>query len=138
MAILAQILNLLKRLQDELGLGYLFISHDLGVVQFICHDIAVMYLGEIVEFTDRATLFTRPRHPYSAMLLEAAPSLGRRKSRGYRRVGQAKGDLPSPMNLPPGCAFAGRCPHAQPRCRAERPALRDLDGTRVACHFPLD
>ncbi len=136
-AIQAQILNLLRRLQDEFGLSYLFISHDLGVVQFICDDIAVMYLGEIVEYADRPTLFATPRHPYTAVLLEAAPSLARRKSSGYRRAGLVKGDLPSPMNLPKGCAFASRCAQVQDRCRAERPALRDLGGSRVACHFPL-
>ncbi|WP_127108929.1 ABC transporter ATP-binding protein [Pararhodobacter zhoushanensis] len=137
-AIQAQILNLLRRLQDEFGLSYLFISHDLGVVQFICDDIAVMYLGEIVEYADRPTLFSKPRHPYTAVLLEAAPSLLRRKSAGYRRAGMVKGDLPSPMNLPKGCAFASRCPKAQERCRAEAPVLRDVGDSRVACHFPLD
>jgi peptide/nickel transport system ATP-binding protein len=136
-AIQAQILNLLRRLQDEFGLSYLFISHDLGVVQFICDDIAVMYLGEIVEMADRPTLFSRPRHPYTAVLLEAAPSLARRKSRGYLREGGVKGDPPSPLNLPPGCAFAGRCPQAQDRCRAEKPALQDTGAGKVACHFPL-
>lgn len=136
-AIQAQILNLLRRLQDEFGLSYLFISHDLGVVQFICDDIAVMYLGEIVEFADRPSLFSRPRHPYTAVLLEAAPSLARRKSRGYYRQGIVKGDPPSPLNLPKGCAFASRCPQAQDRCRAERPALRDTGAGKVACHFPL-
>ena len=84
------------------------------------------------------TLFTTPRHPYSAMLLEAAPSLARRKSRGYRRAAQVKGDLPSPMNLPPGCAFATRCPRVQARCHAENPRLRDLGATRVACHYPIN
>jgi len=137
-AIQAQILNLLRRLQDEFGLSYLFISHDLGVVQFICDDIAVMYLGEIVEYADRPTLFARPRHPYTQVLLEAAPSLARRKSAGYRRAGMVKGDLPSPMNLPRGCAFASRCPNAQARCREEAPALRDLGDSRAACHFPLE
>jgi len=136
-AIQAQILNLLRRLQDEFGLSYLFISHDLGVVQFICDDIAVMYLGEIVEMADRPTLFSRPRHPYTAVLLDAAPSLARRKSRGYQRQGGVKGDPPSPLNLPAGCAFAGRCPQAQDRCRSERPALRDTGAGKVACHFPL-
>jgi len=136
-AIQAQILNLLRRLQDEFGLSYLFISHDLGVVQFICDDIAVMYLGEIVEMADRPTLFSRPRHPYTAVLLEAAPSLARRKSRGYLRQGGVKGDPPSPLNLPPGCAFASRCPQAQDRCRAEKPALQDTGAGKVACHFPL-
>ena len=137
-AIQAQILNLLRRLQDDLGLSYLFISHDLGVVQFICDDIAVMYLGQIVEQADRPTLFSRPRHPYTQVLLDAAPSLARRKSAGYRRAGMVKGDLPSPLNLPRGCAFASRCPRAQDRCRAEVPVLRDMGDSRVACHFPLD
>ncbi|MEZ5752354.1 MAG: ATP-binding cassette domain-containing protein [Paracoccaceae bacterium] len=137
-AIQAQILNLLRRLQDEFGLGYLFISHDLGVVQFICDDIAVMYLGQIVEYADRPTLFAQPRHPYTAVLLDAAPSLGRRKSSGYRREGMVKGDLPSPMNIPKGCAFASRCPRAQDRCRAEVPQLRSVGDSRVACHFPLE
>jgi peptide/nickel transport system ATP-binding protein len=136
-AIQAQILNLLRRLQDEFGLSYLFISHDLGVVQFICDEIAVMYLGEIVEMADRPTLFSRPRHPYTAVLLEAAPSLARRKSRGYERQGNLRGDPPSPLNLPKGCAFAGRCPAAQDRCRAEKPVLQDTGAGKVACHFPL-
>lgn len=136
-AIQAQILNLLRNLQDEFGLSYLFISHDLGVVQFICDDIAVMYLGEIVEMADRPTLFSRPRHPYTAVLLDAAPSLARRKSRGYRRQGGVKGDPPSPLNLPRGCAFAGRCPQAQDRCRAEKPALQETGAGKVACHYPL-
>jgi peptide/nickel transport system ATP-binding protein len=136
-AIQAQILNLLRRLQDDYGLSYLFISHDLGVVQFICDDIAVMYLGQIVEFADRPTLFSRPRHPYTAALLSAAPSLARRKSAGYVREGAVKGDPPSPMNIPVGCAFASRCPRAQPRCMDERPALRDGGEGSVACHYPL-
>ncbi|MGR3779656.1 MAG: ABC transporter ATP-binding protein [Albimonas sp.] len=137
-AIQAQVLNLLRRLQDQFGLSYLFISHDLGVVQFICDDIAVMYLGEIVEYADRPTLFATPRHPYTAALLDAAPSLARRKSAGYSRAGAVKGDPPSPMNLPKGCAFASRCPRAQPRCKDEKPLLRPLDGAKVACHFPLE
>jgi peptide/nickel transport system ATP-binding protein len=136
-AIQAQILNLLRRLQDDYGLSYLFISHDLGVVQFICDDVAVMYLGQIVEFADRPNLFARPRHPYTAALLSAAPSLARRKSAGYVREGSVKGDPPSPLNIPEGCAFASRCPRAQSKCRAERPQLvHDADGS-VACHYPL-
>ena len=128
-AIQAQILNLLRRLQDDHELSYLFISHDLGVVQFICDDIAVMYLGQIVELADRPTLFARPRHPYTAALLSAAPSLARRKSAGYVREGAVKGDHPCPSrrvgDVPVGCAFASvRCPRVQPKCREERPALR--------------
>ena len=137
-AIQAQILNLLRRLQDDYGLSYLFISHDLGVVQFICDDIAVMYLGQIVEFADRPTLFSRPRHPYTAALLSAAPSLARRKSAGYIREGAVKGDPPSPLNIPTGCAFASRCPHVQPKCRDERPVLRGNAADSVACHYPLN
>jgi peptide/nickel transport system ATP-binding protein len=136
-AIQAQILNLLRRLQDEHGLSYLFISHDLGVVQFICDDIAVMYLGQIVEFADRPTLFSRPRHPYTAALLSAAPSLARRKSAGYVREGAVKGDPPSPMNVPAGCAFASRCERAKPKCTEERPILRGDATGSVACHYPL-
>ena len=137
-AIQAQILNLLRRLQDDHELSYLFISHDLGVVQFICDDIAVMYLGQIVELADRPTLFSRPRHPYTAALLSAAPSLARRKSAGYVREGAVKGDPPSPLNVPVGCAFASRCPRVQPKCREERPALRTYIESSVACHYPLD
>jgi len=136
-AIQAQILNLLRRLQDDHGLSYLFISHDLGVVQFICDDIAVMYLGQIVEFADRPTLFSRPRHPYTAALLSAAPSLARRKSAGYVREGAVKGDPPSPMNIPAGCAFASRCQRVQPKCTKERPVLRGDAAASVACHYPL-
>ncbi|HVV40690.1 MAG TPA: oligopeptide/dipeptide ABC transporter ATP-binding protein [Nitrobacter sp.] len=136
-AIQAQILNLLRRLQDDFGLSYLFISHDLGVVQFICDDIAVMYLGQIVEFADRPTLFSRPRHPYTAALLSAAPSLARRKSAGYVREGALKGDPPSPLNIPAGCAFASRCPRVQPRCRDEQPILHHSAQGSVACHYPL-
>lgn len=137
-AIQAQILNLLRRLQDEFGLSYLFISHDLGVVQFVCDEIAVMYLGEIVEHASRTAMFRQPRHPYTAGLLAAAPSLARRKSTGYRRHAQVRGDPPSPFDIPPGCAFASRCPKAQNRCREEKPVLRDLGEGHVACHFPLD
>lgn len=137
-AIQAQILNLLRRLQDDYGLSYLFISHDLGVVQFICDDIAVMYLGQIVEFADRPTLFSRPRHPYTAALLSAAPSLARRKSAGYVREGAVKGDPPSPLNIPTGCAFASRCPRVQSKCRDERPVLHHDANGAVACHYPLN
>jgi peptide/nickel transport system ATP-binding protein len=136
-AIQAQILNLLRRLQGDYGLSYLFISHDLGVVQFICDDIAVMYLGQIVELADRPTLFSRPRHPYTAALLSAAPSLARRKSAGYLREGAVKGDPPSPLKIPVGCAFASRCQRVQPKCTEEQPILRGDATGSVACHYPL-
>lgn len=129
-AIQAQILNLLAKLQKELGLSYLFISHDLGVIRQVCDDIAVMYLGRIVEQASRDDLFTNPRHPYTQALLAAAPSLARRKSSGAKRPQQLKGDPPSPINPPPGCAFAERCPLAEAVCKQTPPPLQN----GVACH----
>lgn len=137
-AIQAQIINLLRRLQGELGLTYLFISHDLGVVQHMCDEIAVMYLGRIVEQADRLSLFKRPLHPYTWALLSAVPSTDPTLRRRADRI-KLRGDPPSPVNPPSGCRFAGRCPFATERCRAETPVLRKIDaGHQVACHLVRD
>ena len=126
----AQILNLMKDLQRTLGLAYLFISHDLAVVYHISAKVAVMYLGRICELAETATLFARPRHPYTRSLLDAIPDLAM-SDRGRVVV---SGEIPSPAAPPPGCGFHPRCPHAAARCRTERPTLMTVDGTEVACH----
>ena len=129
----AQVLNLLKDLQDDLGLAYLFVSHDLGVVEHVGHRIAVMYLGRIVEIGSRDRIFSRPAHPYTEALMAAAPVADPRLKRERLVI---EGDVPSPMNPPSGCHFHTRCPHAQDRCRAEAPLLRAAaDGHAVACHL---
>ena len=126
----AQVLNLMSDLKDEFGLTYLFISHDLTVVQHMADKIGVLYLGRLVEEADPETLFTRPAHPYSQMLLAAAPKMD-----GFgREVAPPQGEIPDPINPPPGCAFNPRCPLAIPLCKQERPELRNVDGARVACH----
>ena len=126
----AQVLNLMSDLKDEFGLTYLFISHDLTVVQHMADKIGVLYLGRLVEEADPETLFTRPSHPYSQMLLAAAPKMD-----GFgREVAPPQGEIPDPINPPAGCAFNPRCPLAIPLCMQERPELRDVDGARVACH----
>lgn len=134
-AIQAQILNLLRQLQSEFGLTYLFISHDLGVVQHICDEIAVMYLGQFVEQADRISLFKRPLHPYTWALISAVPSASPKRRKQSRRI-QLEGDPPSPIDLPPGCRFAGRCPFAIERCHKVVPVLRAfVEGHRAACHL---
>jgi oligopeptide/dipeptide ABC transporter ATP-binding protein len=132
-SIQAQVINLLMDLQRELKLSYLFISHNLAVVEHISDRIAVMYLGRIVEHTDKARLFTRPLHPYTQALLAAVPVPDPR----YRRSKLAvQGDVPSPLRPPPGCHFHTRCPHAEARCRHEVPRLREVaPGHHVACHL---
>jgi oligopeptide/dipeptide ABC transporter ATP-binding protein len=132
-SIQAQVLNLMMDLQRELNLAYLFISHNLAVVEHISHRIAVMYLGRIVEYTDKHTLFTRALHPYTEQLLLAVPIPDPRVKRPKRVL---QGDVPSPINPPQGCHFHTRCPYAVERCRVEVPALREVrSGQLVACHL---
>ena len=127
----AQVLNLMSDLKDEFGLTYLFISHDLTVVQHMADTIGVLYLGRLVEEAAPDALFDDSKHPYSQMLLAAAPKMD-----GFgREVEPPKGEIPDPINPPPGCAFHPRCPIAVDRCKTERPELRALRGARVACHL---
>jgi peptide/nickel transport system ATP-binding protein/oligopeptide transport system ATP-binding protein len=131
-SIRSQILNLLRDLQDRLGLAYIFVSHDLAIVKHIADRVAVMNLGEIVETADTATLFASPRHPYSRALLSAIP-VPNPKARRSRILLQ--GEMPSALNPPPGCRFHTRCPYVIERCRVERPQLlADADGHATACH----
>ena len=129
----AQILNLMKDLQREFGLTYLFISHNLAVIYQISDRIGVMYLGRLVEIAATDRLFARPRHPYTRLLLETIPRLAAAAGAGSQREPVA-GEVPNPIDPPPGCAFHPRCPFADERCRRERPELIAADGTLVACH----
>ncbi|WP_288939850.1 oligopeptide/dipeptide ABC transporter ATP-binding protein [Roseovarius pacificus] len=131
-SIQAQILNLLTDLQAERGLTYLFITHDLSVVEHFGSRVAVMYLGAVMELAEAETIFEAPKHPYTRLLLDAIPKL----EGGSFDKPRTPGELPDPVNPPPGCPFAPRCPMAEARCRSERPKLRALDnGTQAACHF---
>ena len=131
-AVQAQILNLLRKLQKDFGLTYLFISHDLGVVQHMSDSIAVMYMGRIVEHADRMSLFTAPRHPYTQALLAGVPRL----EVGKRRYEPISGEIPSPLSPPAGCHFHPRCKFATPRCKSEKPALREIAPAHFsACHL---
>ncbi len=130
-SIQAQVLNLMMDLQDAFRLAFLFISHDLGVVRHIAHDVLVLYCGRAVEYASRQDLFAAPCHPYTRVLLAATPSID---PRHRKQAVAVKGELPSPLNPPAGCAFASRCPHATVRCTAERPAWRGIGGRGVACH----
>lgn len=130
-SIQAQILNLLMEAQEQRGLTYMFITHDLSVVEHISTRIAVMYLGTVCELAPTGQLFQAPRHPYTQALLSAIPKLGRRK----RKHTKLKGEVPTPIDLPSGCVFHRRCIHANGRCSREIPPLLQLDGgTKVACH----
>jgi peptide/nickel transport system ATP-binding protein len=126
----AQVLNIMKDLQRRLGLTYLFISHNLAVVRHVSDDVGVMYLGRLVEVAGKHQLFGQPRHPYTRMLLDAIPNM---HDTGRART-PVQGEVPNPLNPPGGCAFNPRCPHANERCRVERPALLEIRGVRVACH----
>jgi oligopeptide transport system ATP-binding protein len=131
----AQILNLLKRLQRDLGLTYLFISHDLSAVRHMSDRIAVMYLGKVVETSASETLFDDPQHPYTKALVSAIPVTNPRLRRERVRL---TGDIPSPIHLPKGCAFHTRCPFVMDRCRTERPVLQEIGGAAshlVSCHL---
>jgi dipeptide transport system ATP-binding protein len=130
-SIQAQVLNLLADLQQEMGLAYLFISHDLGVVRHIAHDVLVMYLGHAVEQGPKDRIYSRPLHPYTQALLSSTPGITGVK----RKRIVLKGELPSPLNPPKGCVFSTRCPYVTERCKVERPQLRELDGRKVACHY---
>jgi dipeptide transport system ATP-binding protein len=130
-SIQAQVLNLLADLQHDLGLAYLFISHDLGVVRHIAHDVLVMYLGHTVEQGEKEAIFERPLHPYTQALLASTPGLAGSGAKRERTV--LKGELPSPLNPPVGCVFSTRCPHATDQCRGDRPALQELLGRKIAC-----
>lgn len=133
-AIQSQILNLLKKLQRERGLTYIFISHDLGVIQHFCDEVAVMYLGKIVEQAPKAAFFAKPRHPYSWSLVAAAAPPGPVRDALKQRY-LVKGDPPSPVDPPPGCRFAQRCPFVVDHCREVLPELKLIEtGARVACH----
>ena len=130
-SIQAQILNLLMDAQDKKGLTYMFITHDLSVVEHISSRVAVMYLGALCELARTEDLFESPSHPYTKALLSAIPRLGHK---GLKHI-KLTGEVPTPIHLPSGCFFHGRCPHADKRCMTERPALITQDnGTRVACH----
>jgi peptide/nickel transport system ATP-binding protein len=131
-SIQAQILNLFIRLRTELDLTYLFISHDLGVVEHISDRVVIMYLGRVVEEAPSETVFASPNHPYTQSLLASVPRIESRK----RAFAVVKGEIPSPLNPPPGCHFHPRCPHAMERCRVEKPELKEVaPGQRSACHL---
>lgn len=130
-SIQAQVLNLMMDLQEELGMAYVFISHDLSVVRHISDEVLVMYLGRPAEQGPKAAIFDTPLHPYTRALMASMPRLN--QAERAARV-PLSGEIPSPLNPPSGCAFHTRCPFATPQCSAERPAMREVQGRRVACH----
>ncbi|MEQ8354005.1 MAG: ATP-binding cassette domain-containing protein [Kiloniellaceae bacterium] len=136
-SIQASVINLLIELQKEFGISFLFISHDMSVVEHVSHRVAVMYLGNLVEIADRRSIFRAPQHPYTEALLSAVPQPNP-KARHSKRQVMLSGEIPSPIDPPSGCAFHTRCAHARERCRVERPGIREIQpGHSAACHFPL-
>jgi oligopeptide/dipeptide ABC transporter ATP-binding protein len=134
-SIQAQVVNLLKRLQKEMGLSYLFITHDLSMVRQISHRIAVMYLGSLVEIADSEDIYLKNYHPYTQALLSAIPIANPEVERKRKRI-LLEGDVPSPVNLPEGCSFCNRCPKATDKCKKVKPVLREVEkGHMVACHL---
>ena len=132
-SIQAQVINLLEELKDRFGLTYIFISHDLSVVEHICDRVAVMYLGRLVELANRQAFYQKPLHPYAQALLSAAPVADPNAERNRQIL---SGDVPSPINPPPGCTFHPRCPHRMPVCSEERPRFQELEPERwVACYL---
>jgi dipeptide transport system ATP-binding protein len=130
-SIQAQILNLFMDLQEQFGTSYVFISHNLSVVEHIADEVMVMYFGSVAEVGDKDTLYARPRHPYTRSLMSATPAIFESDRKIQIKL---EGELPSPLNPPSGCAFHQRCPYAVARCRAEVPSLREVDSRLVACH----
>ena len=136
-SIQAQVINLLRDLQDEFGIAYLFVAHDLAVVRQISHRVAVMYLGHVMELTSREELYSRPLHPYTHALLSAIPVPDPRAQKNREHI-MLSGDLPSPVNPPSGCVFHTRCFVAQDICKVDKPVIREFEpGHQVACHFPI-
>ena len=134
-SIQAQIINMLEKLQQDMGLTYLFIAHDLAVVKHISQRIGVMYLGKIVELTETRELHARPMHPYTRALLSAIPAFDPQVNRSKKRI-ILEGEIPNPLTPPKGCVFSTRCPYAKEICREQTPVLKEMSsGHQVACHF---